>query len=224
VEYIAVDTLRMVAVRTGVVICVVIGLTLDDRARAQLLDRVLPHADESALICKAGAMLGGGGQENPAEAIPNPIHEPHRQQVLFEIVTRVDLNRDQQLDHRELRALDYQSRQQMLQELDTNHDRKLSAKELEVATLAPSQGGYPYPEQSIAEAPKQPETFRNLRRYGIGIQQTPPKPRSQPFARAATFGTSPNFTRPVTKQSIDRRAGGSCRPTSTFWLRVGRPR
>ena len=99
-------------------------------------------------------------------------------------MTRVDVDHDNNLDHRELRTLDYLTRQQLLRQLDTDHDRKLSLLELE-QVLAPKESApsnYPYPEEPLPVSPPPPEKFRNLRRFGIGIQQTPPTPRSQPFA------------------------------------------
>lgn len=214
-------------------VCLAISLVLSQQATAQQLDLLqpdLPFTDQSALICEAGGLLGGGGQARAAINDFLPAAEPDRRLVLIDLVTRVDVDRDRQLDHRELQTLDRLTRQQLLRQLDTNFDRKLSLRELE-QELTPQESGQSesrYPDQPVAKSPPQPETFRNLRRFGIGIPQTPPKPRSQPFARAATFGTSPNFTRPVTKQSIDRRSGGSCRATfSTRYnndLRAGRPR
>ena len=223
-------------------LCLVVCSMLNSPASAKqlgLLQPALPLTDESALICEAGDLLGtgaggAGGQVQKAATNFLPSAGPHRQRFLIELVTRVDINRDQNLDHRELQSLDHRTRQQLLRQLDTNHDRKLSPQELErdfeqylvrpEKKTTPSESLYPEtPEDLQANAPPQPETFRNLRRFGIGIQQTSPAPRSQPFARAAKFGTTPGFGR-VTKKSIGPRAGGSCRAPSDLYLRVSRPR
>jgi len=229
------ESLLMSTLQLTTTLCLAISLVLSQQAAAQQLDLLqpdLPLTDQSALICEAGDLLGGGGQARAAINDFVPDAGPNRRLVLIELVTRVDVDRDRQLDHRELQTLDYLTRQRLLRQLDTNRDRKLSSQELE-QKLTPQETGQSeslYPE---ATTPPPAKTFRNLRRFGIGIQQTPPKPRSQPFARAATFGTSPNFPRLVTKQSIDRRSGGvavggSCRFTITSKftndLRAGRPR
>ncbi len=227
-------TFQRAVIWAGATLCLVVGSMLGGQADGQQLDLVrpaLPLTDQSALICEAGDLLGAGGQTHSDTTSFFPVDGLNRRRILIELVTRIDVDRDRNLDHRELQTLDYLTRQQLLQQLDTNHDRKLSLQELEQEPLEnsarePAPSEQLYPSEPTASTPPQPETFRNLRRFGIGIQQTLPTPRSQPFARAATFGTSPNFPRPVTKQSIDRRSGGggSCRPTSDLYLRVSRPR
>ncbi|NOZ39962.1 MAG: hypothetical protein GXP24_07030 [Planctomycetes bacterium] len=173
-------------------LCLAISLVLSQQAAAQqlnLLQPDLPLTDQSALICEAGDLLGGGGQARAAINDFVPDAGPNRRLVLIELVTRIDADRDRQLDHRELQTLDRLTRQQLLRQLDTNFDRKLSLSELE-QELTPQETGQSesrYPQELVATTPPQPETFRNLRRFGIGIQQTSPQPRNQPFARAAYF-------------------------------------
>ena len=192
-------------------------MSLCAHAHCQQMDRAqvfLLPTEESALICEAGGVLGGGAEGEAGKSNPAPTDLPNRRQVLIELVTRVDVNRDLQLDHRELQTLDKSERQRLLQDVDTNLDRKLSAQELQqaLATVEAAPLGYPYPEEPLEQAPAQPETFRNLRRFGLGVQQAGPQPRSQPFVRAAVFGTSPGFRPPPQKGPLGPRAGGgSCR-------------
>ncbi len=220
------DTLQRAAL-----FCLVVGSVESGQATGQRLDLVrpaLPLTDQTALICEAGDLLGAGGHTKNATTSLIPVVRLNRQKFLIELVTRVDRDHDRKLDHSELQSLDRLTRQQLLRELDANYDRKLSFEELEQEITpketAPNETPS-YPEKPTTTAPPKPETYRNLRRFGIGLEQVQPTPRSQPFARAATFGTTSNFTRPVTKNAINRRSGGRCRSggntQASIYLRVG---
>lgn len=207
--------------RILVISCAVTSVMISPRVWAQPNRAVLPLddprllRDDTALICEADGLIGGGNIANAADQFDQrPL--PSKREVILEFVARVDANRDGQLEHNELLTLDFESRQQMLNQLDTNLDRKLSDKEirqaLASAEIQPS--GYPSTQPTNPESPAEPETFRNVRRYGIGLQQTAP-PRRQPFARAAVFGTSPGFRPPRQKDTIGPPRSGRCqRPSS----------
>ncbi len=189
-------------------------------------------ADDTALICAAGGLIGAGGN-GAGEAQANLVHLSRRTQrdVLVEFVSKVDINGDQQLQHDELQTLDFLSRQQLLAKFDDNLDRKLDAEEVQqaLAEVESPPSSYPHSRQAQPEPTSQPEQYRNLRRFGIGLNQPPREQRTSPFARAATFGTTPGFPPPRQNSSIgSQRGGGRCQSTPTvrpllvYW-RVGAP-
>lgn len=219
-------------------ICLVTGLVSTSATQGQqakLLPQradVLPLPDDTALICEAGGLIDGGGvAKNVRQNATSPNRTTQRQ-VLNEFVAKIDVNRDSQLDHQELLTLDFLTREQLLDKFDENLDRKLSTSEIEQA-LPPidnHRAGYPNSDQPPSDMAKQPEGFRNLRRFGIGLEPPKQPQRSSPFARAATFGTTPGFTPPRKKSSIGpQQGGGRCQLSTTnsssdFYLRVRRSR
>lgn len=192
---------------------------------ADLLDR------ETALICEAGNMLGGGGQADVGGG-GNLVGKPSERQVLIEFVSKIDMNGDLQLTHDELQALDFLTRRQLLDKLDLDFDRKLSASEIDgaLARAADSKQSYPRSQQPEANVSNRPEAFRNMRRFGIGLQQPAQSQRRQPFAQAAQFGTTSNFRPPRKKTSArpTQFGAGHCQLSisgqSDLYLRVPRAR
>lgn len=217
--------------KTLVISCVLTSVMICPRVWGQPNRAALPLddprllRDDTALICEAGGLIGGGNVANAAEQFDQQP-QPSRREVILEFVARVDANRDRHLEHNELLTLDFETRQRLLKQFDTNLDRKLSDQEIQQALAAAEiqPAGYPYTQSTSPESPAEPKTFRNVRRYGIGLQQATPPPRRQPFARAAVFGSSPGFRPPRQKDAIGPPRSGSCqRPSSaTFdiYLRV----
>lgn len=172
--------------------------------------------DDTALICEAGGLIGGGNVANAADQF-DQRPQPSKREVILEFVARVDANRDRHLEHHELLTLDFETRQRLLKQFDTNLDRQLSDQEIQQALAATEtqSSSYSHTQPTNPESLAEPETFRNVRRYGIGLLQTAPPPRRQPFARAAVFGTSPGFRPPRQKDAIGPPRSGRCqRPSS----------
>ena len=193
------------------VYCLALVLANVAEAREPQVDlklAALHLAEDSALVCEAGALLGGCDQAQADVAVEVPAVEVTAQQILFEQTQRLDLNRDGQLDHRELKILDLLSRRELLLQLDSNLDRQLSADEMpqpndQAGTPRLAQFEYPNPIELSQEPPVR-EAYQNLRRYGIGLQPKQPAPRSQPFARAATFGSTSSYYRPTAVRATGR--------------------
>ncbi|MGI9428008.1 MAG: hypothetical protein ACR2NM_05080 [Bythopirellula sp.] len=186
-------TLRSLTARARAVLLLALGLASCAIASGQQLDPIEPLSEDSALICEAGAILGGG-QADAAVRQVGPLAQQQERLILVALITRVDVNRNQQLDHHELQTLDYLTRQQLLQDVDTNRDRQLSNDELQQALAPPPNEptGYATPELPRPAAPAD-ATFRNLRRFGVGLPQPAPPGRNQPVSRAATFGNTAGF-------------------------------
>ncbi len=215
-----------------IAVCVAWLMLTNTSAFAQLPPReqalaIAPRLDdETALICAAGGAIGGAGG---AKLNALQLNKRTQRQVLLEFVSKIDINRDQQLHHDELQTLDFLSRQQLLAKFDNNLDRKLDAAEVQQA-LAEAEAppaSYPHARQTEPEATPQPERYRNLRRFGIGLNQPAREQRSSPFARAATFGTIPGFPPPRKKSFIGPQCCGqrcqatlTVRPLEVYW-RVG---
>ncbi len=175
------------------------------------------------LICEASVLLGGASgaaQENIGLVIgeQRSVH-----QVLLEQVARIDLNRDGQLHHRELKLLDHAQRRELLQELDSDLDRKLSPQELakleQPIRNRPSQVSDPYSSAPREQSPKR-ESFQNLRRFGLGITRTKPATKKQPIAQAATFGSTGKFYRAAPRSNVGRSSGAN---RKTYYWRVNTP-
>lgn len=200
--------LRPLSVKVRVVLLLVCGCTSCTVAFGQRFEPVLPLSADHVLICEAGAMLGGGGQAHVAVQPVVAAAPSHELQMLVEIVTRIDLNRDQQLDHHELQTLGYLTRQQLLQDVDKNFDRQLSKQELEqVLTPPPTQPTrHSTSEVRRPESPS-PKVFRNVRRFGVGAPQASPATRDRSVSRPATFGATAGYFAPRSApQQRNRRA------------------
>lgn len=160
----------------------------------------LPLSPEFSLICEAGSMLGGGAAEQQSSLT-------EFRKVLVQRVVVADFNRDGKVDQHELQTLPRVSRQQALEELDTNGDHELSMQELtaQQQDAAAELRDEPAPSPDSEFMPStsaEPQAFRNVRRFGIGLSVETPLPKPAPFAQAARFGTSPNFARPPRKNNL----------------------
>ena len=213
-----------------------IGLLCCNQAIGQQNDNHKSPLLGDAIICEAGGLIGSGGGGADASILQSSACLQLRP-VKLHYVMKVDVNRDKQLDQAELRMLDFNTRQRLLSQLDKNFDQQINAEELKAEQPRakqqptahselnneeiPDKNAYPNANQlsPSVPTPAQPETFRNLRRFGIGLQRTPP-PRSQPFARAAVFGSSPNFRPPRQSATFGQTSGGGCGGSNTVFVRA----